>query len=106
MEAADTVTGVTTATGGTDIEAVGAVMAAGVATDTTGKVWAAAATGAVAEATDIRIEPYERCTCVRQVRDSLNQWLNRTHVAGTRQRPTKGTTAQLNDRLLRRSGMS
>jgi hypothetical protein len=97
---AGTATGATTAIGVTDIEAVGAVMAAGVATDTTGKVWAAAATGAVAEATDVRIERPERRIRVRQVRDSLNRWLNSKHVAGARQRPIKDRTAQLNDRLL------
>jgi hypothetical protein len=56
MEAGDTATGVITATGGTAIEAVMAVMAGGVATDTMGRVWAAATTGAVAEATGVRIE--------------------------------------------------
>ena len=53
---AGTATGATTVIGGTDIEAVGAVMGAGVATDTPGVVWAAAITGAVAEATGVRIE--------------------------------------------------
>jgi hypothetical protein len=53
---AGTATGAATAIGVTDIEAVGAVMAAGVATDTPGVVWVAAITGAVAEATGIRIE--------------------------------------------------
>jgi hypothetical protein len=42
-----------------DIGAVGAVMAAGVATDTPGVVWGVAITGAVAEATGIRIERQE-----------------------------------------------
>ena len=40
-----------------DIGVVGVVMAAGVGTDTQDVAWAAAAiTGAVAEATDVRIE--------------------------------------------------
>lgn len=62
MEAADTATGVTTATGGTDIRAVGAVMAAGVAADIQGTVWVAATTTAVVEAMGVRIERPERCT--------------------------------------------
>lgn len=64
MGAADTATGVATATGGMDIEAAGAVMAAGVAKDTQGTAWVAATTGAAAEATGVRIERRGRCTAV------------------------------------------
>lgn len=58
MAVADTAIGAATATatGATDIQAVGAVMAAGVAADTLGTGWVAATTGAVAEDTGVRIE--------------------------------------------------
>ena len=66
MAVADTATGVAMATGGTDIQAVGAVMAAGVAMDTRGTGWVAATTGVVVEATGVRIERPERYTLSAQ----------------------------------------
>ena len=62
------VTAVATATGATT--AIGAVMGAGVATDTPGAAWAVI-TGAAAEATGVRIEHQEEMRSCSTVPPSL-----------------------------------
>jgi hypothetical protein len=68
MAEAGMATGVTTATGATDIEAAGAVMVVGVAADMEVVVWAAAAvTRIAAEATGIRVERHGKHARIEQV---------------------------------------